>query len=247
MSAPIARDKSQSCTLITGANRGLGFDLARALVAAGENLLLICRTPADLPALTQGTLDANLSQLVCDLRDPQALADQIGEALRDRSVRCVINNAGLFSQDEEHGLCGLRLAAIMEMIAVNATAPAVITSVVQRYLTADAVLVNILSDMAFPESWDGTYPLYRATKAFLWSLTVNTAAELGTRGVKTIGIDPGWMRTDMGGAEAPDDPRAVAAGIVGLLEQPQLLYSGRVYGLRDFAVAPHAGQAKASR
>jgi NAD(P)-dependent dehydrogenase (short-subunit alcohol dehydrogenase family) len=247
MSARAAQNKSRSCTLITGANRGLGLHLARALILAGEDLLLVCRTPADLSALTHGTPDANLDQVVCDLRDPQALADQIGQALRDRSARCVINNAGLFSQDEEHGLRGLRPAAIMDMVAVNATAPAVITGAVQRYLTTDAVLVNILSDMAFPESWDGTYPLYRATKAFLWSLTVNTAAELGVRGVKTIGIDPGWMRTDMGGAEAPDDPREVAAGIVALLKRPQLLNNGTVYGLRDFAVALDACRAEAER
>ncbi|MBB2485168.1 SDR family NAD(P)-dependent oxidoreductase [Mitsuaria sp. WAJ17] len=225
-------------TLITGANRGLGHHLARLLAAAGSDLLLVCRRPLspDQRAALQGGGQA-VVELACDLRDPQALAAGLRPLLEARPLHCAINNAGVFSQQEELGLSGLAIGDIIDMTSVNATAPAVISALVQDKLQPGGVLVNVLSDMAFPQTWNGSYPLYCATKAFLWALTVNSATALEARGAKVIGLDPGWMKTDMGGDEAPDDPVEVARGLLSLLAAPQRLDNGRVYGLSDFAEA----------
>lgn len=224
--------------LITGANRGLGLELARQFARRGADLILVNRTPLDPGTLHADHMDGAVVELLCDLADPGSLPAKLAEALSGRALSIVVNNAGIFYQAEEHGLSGLNLADIARMIAVNATAPALLIAAVAPYLARDAKIVNILSDMAFPETWDGTYPLYRATKAFLWSLTANRAGARDETIV--IGIDPGWMRTDMGGADAPDDPVEVAAGIVALLDRPDRLSQGRVFGLRELLALPSA-------
>lgn len=213
------------CTVITGANRGLGLHLARRLAVPGSDLLLLGRTPSEVGG----------EHIPCDLGDPHAVATAAEHHLADRSVGLLVNNAGVFSQAEEAGLGGLTPDDLARMLLVNAVAPALLTRAALRRAAPGLLIVNILSDMAFPGDWDGTYPAYRASKALLWSLTVNTNAEAARHGGKAIGIDPGWMRTDMGGPDAPDDPELIADGIAALCARGQALQGGAVYRASDGA------------
>ncbi|MGW8142278.1 SDR family NAD(P)-dependent oxidoreductase [Sphingomonas zeae] len=227
---------SGSWTIVTGANRGLGLHLARLLASAGHDLVLVGRTPADPGLGRTGSGSTRLLQVSCDLRDPRSLATALAPHLDGQAVGLLINNAGVFSQAEEHGLSEMEPAAIVDMMLVNAVAPAILSRAVLERPGPGSLIVNILSDMAFPCDWDGTYPAYRASKALLWSLTVNMEAEAARQGGKVIGVDPGWMWTDMGGPEAPDDPALIAAGIVALCERRTELRGGKVYRASDGAV-----------
>lgn len=217
-------------TLVTGANRGLGLHLSRALARQGHRLILVCRDGTRMPDLCEPSREDGEHALVsCDLTRPVGLERQLIAALTGMQLTFVINNASIFSEKEEGGLGDLSAQEIADMVMVNSAAPAIVMHAVEKLLAPGAVVINVLSDMAFPADWDGSYPLYRATKAFLWSLTVNAQVLFARRGAKVIGVDPGWMRTDMGGPNAPNDPVAAASGILGLLRDQQTLQSGAVY------------------
>ncbi len=217
--------------LITGANRGLGAELREAFTSRGATVLQLNRkVPDGVAAGTGWAIDLS------DLGSLSKAAAHIASQLPPIDV--LVNNAGVFSQDERDGLRHLSLEQVSEMVAVNAVAPTILMRALQRNIRAGGLVVNILSDMAFPSTWQGDFPLYRATKSFLWSLTANGGLSASAH-FAVIGVDPGWMRTNMGGPTAPHHAKTMAEGIVGLVKRRETLQSGNVYSaLTGEAIPP---------
>jgi NAD(P)-dependent dehydrogenase (short-subunit alcohol dehydrogenase family) len=175
--------------IITGASRGLGLALTRALSAAGWRLVVDARDGAALERATAG-LDGvvALSGDVADDRHRQALATEAGE-----SIDLLVNNASVLGPSPQPPLARYPLTELERVYAVNVLAPLALFQAALPRLTRGACVLNITSDAAvepYP-GWGG----YGSSKAALEQLSAILAAEHPD--LRIHAVDPGDMRTQL--------------------------------------------------
>ncbi|HET7797795.1 MAG TPA: SDR family oxidoreductase, partial [Nevskia sp.] len=193
--------------LVTGANRGLGLEFAQQLLARGARVIAACRQPGRALKLTElaAAHPGHLHVLPLDLARERSIAGLAHEAgmLTDR-LDALINNAGVLVSGERYG--ELAAKAFAETFATNVIGPLLLTQALTSLLEhGDAArVVNLSSDLgSHADTLAFNTPSYAISKAALNMVTRLTAAELGPRGITVISLNPGWVRTDMGGARAP--------------------------------------------
>jgi len=175
--------------IVTGASRGLGLALTRALSAAGWRLVVDARDGAALERATAG-LDGvvALAGDVADDRHRQALAVEAGD-----SIDLLVNNASVLGPSPQPPLARYPLAELERVYAVNVLAPLALFQAVLGRLVRGARVLNITSDAAvepYP-GWGG----YGSSKAALEQLTAILAAEHPD--LRIHAVDPGDMRTQL--------------------------------------------------
>jgi NAD(P)-dependent dehydrogenase (short-subunit alcohol dehydrogenase family) len=202
--------------LITGANRGLGLEFTRQYLKRGERVFATCRKPGLAQELTRLALahPGRLNVLPLEVSNPRSVAELVKElALVTESLDQVVNNAGLLHAGERYG--ALEAKSLEDAFATNTVGPVLVTQALTPLLEKGtaAVLVNLssaLGSIAAREVF-GT-PSYSISKAALNMATRLMAFELAARGITAVALHPGWVKTDMGGANAElATPDAVAA------------------------------------
>ena len=229
--------------VVTGANRGLGLELARHFLAAREDdrtweVFACSRSEDPVGAIAEGGGGERVRWVKLDVRVPETV-DALGRAFATHDVsevHALINNAGVCI-GRECALGGVDYDAWTRSFEVNVMGATRVLEAVLPRLARDAVVVNVSGRMGSIARAAGGLGassattqdvVYRTTKAALNMMTVCAAAELRgreeTEDAIVIAVDPGWMRTDMGtrgGAvpDAPLDPKESAAGIVALIDR----------------------------
>lgn len=209
--------------VVTGASRGLGFELARHLLRYGFDVVGWCRKPA--PDVERLLTDASRGGVVdVDFNRPQtipAAARRTREILGE-SVDLLVNNAAIGFPAGGRGaaegpLSALRAQALLEVLCVNAVAPALVTQALAPLLAEGGLVVNVTSDLGSLSgvASAGSYG-YAMSKAALNMLTRKLAAELRQHGTTVVAVHPGSMRTRLGGASAELDPETAAAQLITL-------------------------------
>ncbi len=223
-------DDNLTHVLITGANRGLGLALTREYLARGENyrVLACCRRPAAAPELealrAEHPKTLHILRLEVGLgRAAKATAEAAAEWIPRLDV--LINNAALAPGNPADTLAQLDLPNAREAFNINAIGPVRITRAflpMLRQRGAGAKVVNISSGLGSltkeGEPGDPPWYVYAATKAALNKFTRVMARELGAEGMIVVAISPGWVRTDMGGADAELSPEESASALVETIE-----------------------------
>jgi NAD(P)-dependent dehydrogenase (short-subunit alcohol dehydrogenase family) len=189
-----------SKAIITGASRGLGRALARALAHRGYELILDARGAADLTAVGDelGRL-TEVSAIPGDITDDWhrgALVAAAGDRLD-----LVVNNASTLGPSPQPSLARYPLAELARVYEVNVIAPLALIQVAMPLLGEGGVVINLTSDAAvepYP-GWGG----YGSAKAALDQLTSILAAEHPE--LRVYAVDPGDMRTDMHQAAFPGE------------------------------------------
>ena len=204
---------------ITGANRGIGLAFVHQLLARGDRVFAACRRPDaahDLQRLADNhTRKLDILQLdVTDETSIAAAAKQV--ATGTTRLDWLINNAGYFDRGERWRK--LSLAGMTRHLQVNTVGPALVTQALVDLLAAgrEPLVVNLSSQLGSIGNRRGTgggYG-YNSSKAALTLLTRMLSFELATRGIRTLAIHPGWVRTDMGGSAAAVTPSDSVAGML---------------------------------
>lgn len=201
--------------LIIGASRGLGLEFARQYAADGWNVAATTR--GNPPTELQGLANKGVYDL--DIRSEDAFA-ALAKELKDNSIapKVLIHNAGI-NKGRDGGFGVTTFEVWREVLDVN-TVGAVGTA---RYLmpllpaNAGAIGVFITSELGSIAQAGGGFLPYRASKAALNMMVKTLAFEEKRRGVSVIALHPGWVKTDMGGPnaplEAPDAIRQMRATI----------------------------------
>lgn len=223
--------------LVTGASRGLGRALARALAQRGWRLVIDARGADELESV--GVELAALTEvraLAGDVADAGHRAALVAEA--GRGIDLLVNNASALGPSPLPTLADLAPATLEDVLRVNVVAPLALTQLALPLMAAGGRIVNVTSDAAVEayEGWGG----YGASKAALEQLTRVLAAERPD--LRVYALDPGDMRTRMHQEAFPGEdisdrppPEQSVPGLLALVEGD--LPSGR-YLARELAKAP---------
>jgi NAD(P)-dependent dehydrogenase (short-subunit alcohol dehydrogenase family) len=230
---------ADTAILVTGANRGIGFEICRQLAERGAQVVLTARKPeagqAALSKLASQKLLARFHPLnVTDSASITALRDFLERTFGRLDV--LINNAGIITDEEASGL-EVKLTTVRATLETNTLAPLHLAQTLAPLLKRSRAgrIVNMSSGMGALSEMQGGYAAYRISKTALNAVTGILAAEL--RGAVAVNsMCPGWVKTDMGGANAERDVAQGADTAVWLaLDAPQDL-TGKF--LRDRKVIP---------
>lgn len=213
--AAAAQGADKPAVLITGANRGIGLEMASQFAAAGWEVIGTARKPdnaADLKAL-----GVRIEQL--DVTDPDSVR-QLSESLDDVAIDVLINNAGIFprvsSIDETN------FDDVARAFSINTIGPMRVTRALLPNLRLGErkVVANMSSQLGSitNNSSGGAYG-YRESKAALNMFTRSLSAELDGEGFICVMLHPGWVQTDMGGANATLTPTQSVAGLRKVIEE----------------------------
>ena len=202
----------QPIVVVTGGNRGIGFEICRQLAGRGVQVVLTARKPEAGAEAARRLAAQKLSAQFYPLNvtDPES-----GAALRlflERafgSLDVLINNAGIFLTEDSSGL-DVKLETVRATLETNTLAPLQLSQTLLPLLKRSraARIVNVSSGMGALSSMGGDHAAYRISKAALNAVTGVLAAELRST-VAVNSVCPGWVKTDMGGANAE---REVAQG-----------------------------------
>ncbi|MBK1698468.1 SDR family oxidoreductase [Rhodovibrio salinarum] len=203
--------------LITGCNRGLGYEFARQLTGQGWRVHACCRQPEKARKLK--SLDPGDGELVrhrLDVTDGLQLAG-LGRELADEPLDLLINNAGIFGP--RGGFGKIAYEDWLQVFNVNTLAPMRVAETFARHLerAERARLLNVsskLGSIAANET-SGAH-LYRSSKAALNMVTKCLSIDLQERGVIVAAVHPGHVATDMGGRDAVIAPEDSVAGLLAL-------------------------------
>lgn len=210
--------------LVTGASRGLGLEFVRQLRDRGDRVLAACRggPSAAIDALGAEFLPLDAAS--------EASIDALGRRLDGRPVDVLINNAGVSS--EARTVAALTGAELARVFQVNAFAPILVARAVLPSLRAGRgrVVFSLSSQLASlaNNTAGGSSYAYRASKAALNMLNLQLAHELRAEaGFCCVAVHPGWVKTDMGGPQAPMTPEQSVSSMLATLDRLTPEWSGR--------------------
>lgn len=214
---------ARMAVLITGASRGLGLALCKAYGSAGHRVLACCRSPEKVKDLR--SLDVEV--LALDVADHTSIAD-LKVQLGNQPIDLLINNAGVAGGDHQ-GFGGIDYSAWEETLITNTFGPYRMVEAFAENIVASKrkMVANISSQMGSIAAYDegGDY-IYRSSKTALNMVTHNLAVDLRPRGITFLALHPGWVRTDMGGKDAPVTPTESAEGLMRVIEDATLNDTG---------------------
>ncbi len=198
--------------MVTGANRGIGFEVCRQLVESGNRVICSARTlsKAEDAAVKLGAFALELD--VSNAVSVEAAAKRVKKEFSGLDV--LINNAGIGIGST--GLARADLKNIRIIFETNFFGPMTVNTAFLPLLkrSQGSRIINISSEMGAWDDLDGNYAGYRLSKAGLNAQTIMLARELKSEGIAVVAICPGWVRTDMGGSVAPRSVKKGAEGIV---------------------------------
>ncbi len=192
--------------LITGANRGLGLEFCKQYAADCWQVLACCREPETATALTQLANEfPNISVLSLDVAD-LAKIDQLAKQLDGTAIDILLNNAGIYGDAAGRDFGNLDYEQWSRNMTINVFAPVKMTEAflphlqcgTQKIVVAMSSLMGSLADNS-----SGGSILYRSSKAALNAAMKSVAIDNRAHEIAVLILHPGWVKTDMGGSNAP--------------------------------------------
>lgn len=209
---------------ITGGGRGIGQELALQYAAAGDRVIVGVR---DIRAV--GNRLSGIEFLELDVSD-YASVEALARALSTIDIDLLINNAGVIGPSQQSAR-QMDFSGFAEALAINTLGPLRVTQALLPNLRRApnaklAVLTSKMGSLSYAKS---DRVAYRASKAAANKVTQCLAADLQEEGIAVAAIHPGWVRTEMGGADADIDVAESAIGIRTVIENISLSNTGRFW------------------
>ena len=220
--------------LVTGANRGLGLEFVRQLLARGDRVVATCRHPGKATALNQlaGEFPGRLHVLPLDVADPKSITELARELpLVCASLDLLVNDAGVLHSGERFG--SVSAANLDDSFRTNARGPLLLVQALAPLLVDGARVANITSELGSIAALTrfGT-PSYNISKAAQNMVTALLAKALEPRGIIVLALHPGWVQTDMGGSGATLAPAQSVLSLLQVIDSAALESSGHFFDWR---------------
>ncbi len=200
--------EAKKIALVTGANRGIGFEVSKQLSSNGYTVLMGCRDVQKGEAAVKQlrNLGLNASFLELDVSNPQSIERAYDSVLKNYGrLDVLVNNAGVFRDDFDNSTAfKADPNAILETFRINALGPFMMCQKFIPLMKKNNYgrVVNISSGMGQLSEMNGGFSGYRISKTALNAVTKIFADELDGTDILVNSVCPGWVKTDMGGAGA---------------------------------------------
>ena len=211
---------SERIVAITGTSRGIGLGLTKAFLEKGYAVAAVARNPEKAIEL-KSLQEKEPERLFCvsfDITDEKAITRACGDIEKKWDhVDILINNAGVSGGKNQGSINDVNIEKAREVFDVNVLGPLRVT---RRFLPLvekgqEKKIVHISSLMgSIDDNKSGGFYSYRISKTALNMMNKSLAHELREKGICSVVLHPGWVKTDMGGPEAPT---AVEESVRGLL------------------------------
>jgi NAD(P)-dependent dehydrogenase (short-subunit alcohol dehydrogenase family) len=220
--------------LITGANRGVGLELARQCVARGDRVFAGCRSRKKASALQQidSEYPGQLTILPLDITDEASIADSATRVTAEVPAIDILFNNAAANFGDEAGLSAVKAETLLKAVHINAVGAVLVAQgfidLLQKGI--DPKLVNISSEagsITGMTHFRGYH--YYGSKAAMNMYTRALAWDPETEGITIIAIHPGWVRTDMGGPSAHLSTEQSAAGLLRVTDGLNSSDNGKFY------------------
>ena len=214
--------------LITGANRGLGWEYARQYADEGWRVIATCRDPQN--AMELSSLEGDLEIHALDIGDHDKILS-LANSLRKEAIDLLLNNAGIFDP------CPSKLGDIdyntwKDFMHINVMSPLMVCASFSDHVAASNLKkIAIMSSKmgSIDDNSSGGSYVYRSTKAALNAVMKSLSIDLGRRDISVVILHPGWVRTDMGGPNGLIDAPESVNGLRQVIKGVNLKNSGRFY------------------
>ena len=206
--------------VITGANRGIGVELAK-MYAKGSKVFALCRKRSDeLDQLN----DINIIEGV-ELKEESALKKALDQC--PKKIDLLVNNAGIFYRDcSQMGM--IKEQSVQDEFLVNSLAPLMLIQAALDRLEKGSKIALISSRMgSIEDNQSGGFYGYRMSKAALNAMGKSLAIDLKPRGVAVTMLHPGMVKTNMTGYQGQYTPQEAARGLLERIEELTLDNTGQ--------------------
>ncbi len=216
--------------LITGGSRGLGLGFVRHYLQLGHRVIATATDPekaVELRSLQQQHAE-KLLILALDVSSESSITAFVN-ILSEKQIRLLvaINNAGICKAEE----FGQWTVSAFELhFQVNTIGPMLLSQAIEPLLFPGSKVVQMSSGMgsaALNIDPQGALDAYAASKSALNILTARLAEKYRPLGIISFALNPGWVKTDMGGPEAPSTVEEVIPRLVTLIDKVDLSSTGR--------------------
>jgi len=205
--------------IVTGANRGIGLELCRQLIARREDVIAACRTRSEDLAALGATIATGVDITTTAAHEP------ILAALAGRKIDVLVHNAGILVPD---ALESFDPESIRRQFEVNALGPLRLTRALLGKLGKGSK-VGLVSSRAgsIADNKSGGLYGYRMSKAALNMAATSLARDLASRGIAVVVLHPGYIKTAMTGFSGNDEPPVAAKGLLKHLDELTVETSAR--------------------
>lgn len=204
--------------LITGANRGIGLELAKLFKAHGAHVWGVCREPSEEMRSACGKILDHV-----DVTRFSSLKEAV-EQLPQEKIDILINNAGVLEEDSWESW---NEEELLKQFKVNSIGPLNVTRAFESRLGEGSKVAMITSRMgSIADNTSGGYYGYRASKAALNAFGKSLALDLKPKGIAVALIHPGYVKTRMTGFQGQIDASSAAEGIYAQIEKLNLENTG---------------------
>lgn len=228
----MSQSKNNRTILITGANKGIGFEIARQCGKARFHVIVSGRDEGRLQKalakLRKEKIDADL--LLMDVSSQQSI-DAAAEHFRTFDLRldALVNNAGIAVEGDKN-LLGADEKILQETLQTNSYGPLRVTKAFLPFMKTPGRIVMMSSGAGLMSAEVATWsPAYCVSKTLLNAITRQLAHELKARDISVNAVCPGWVRTDMGGKLATRSAAKGAETPVWLATEASQSLTGKVF------------------
>ncbi len=215
--------------LITGANRGIGLELARQYAERGDDVIACVRNPDGADALQELAAGGKVTVEQMDVGNPQSIS-AARERIGDVAIDVLINNAGAVGGAHQ-SIDDLDLEEWHRSLDVNTIGPLLIARAFKPNLAAsgNGKIMTVTSQLA-ASTWPmGGMYIYSSTKAGVSKVFQALTIDWKDEPIAVALMHPGWVQTDMGGPHAEITAEQSASGIISVIDDMTKADSGKFY------------------
>jgi len=218
---------NQYQVLITGANRGIGLEFTKQYAEDGWKVLACCREPESADVLkTLARANENIQIFALDIGNFDQI-DALALQLKDEAIDVLINNAGVYPQSSfgDTNYDEWAMAFKINSMASLKMAEAFVQHITRSQLKKIATLTSKMGSI--DDNSGGESYIYRSSKTAVNMVMKSLSIDLKPYGISVVTLHPGWVQTDMGGANGLINTQTSVTGLRRVIDALSLESTGK--------------------